>query len=78
MEKLSKNNPIYNLNMAFKTAEEKLGICKLLDPEDVYTENGIPDGKFPTRISISKYFKTFSNSRKIDHHIRRHILSLLQ
>jgi hypothetical protein len=31
--------------MAFKTAEEKLGICKLLDPEDVYTENGIPDGK---------------------------------
>lgn len=45
IEKLSKTNPIYNLNMAFKTAEEKLGICKLLDPEDVYTENGIPDGK---------------------------------
>lgn len=45
IEKLSKNNPINNLNLAFKTAEEKLGICKLLDPEDVYTENGIPDGK---------------------------------
>lgn len=42
IEKLTKNNPIHNLNLAFKTAEEKLGICKLLDPEDVYTEKEFP------------------------------------
>ena len=42
------------MNFAFKTAEEKLGICKLLDPEDVYTENGIPDEK-----SIITYVVTY-------------------
>lgn len=56
IEKLSKTNPIYNLNMAFKTAEEKLGICKLLDPEDVYTENGIPDGTLSPSSEFSQKF----------------------
>jgi len=31
--KLSKANPISNLNNAFNTAEEKLGIASLLDAE---------------------------------------------
>ncbi|KAG0433098.1 hypothetical protein HPB47_020249 [Ixodes persulcatus] len=32
-EKLSKSNAIYNLNNAFNTAEQKLGLTRLLDPE---------------------------------------------
>ena len=31
--KLSKNNPNYNLNNAFNVAEEKLGLTRLLDAE---------------------------------------------
>jgi spectrin beta len=34
-EKLSRNNPIQNLNLAFDVAENKLGLTKLLDAEDV-------------------------------------------
>lgn len=32
-EKLSKSNPMYNLNNAFNVAEDKLGLVKLLDAE---------------------------------------------
>uniref|UniRef100_A0A4W3I115 Spectrin beta chain n=1 Tax=Callorhinchus milii TaxID=7868 RepID=A0A4W3I115_CALMI len=42
-KKLKKSNPIHNLQQAFNVAEQKLGVTKLLDPEDVYTEN--PDEK---------------------------------
>lgn len=35
IEKLSRNNPIQNLNLAFDVAENKLGLTKLLDAEDV-------------------------------------------
>ncbi|XP_048831695.1 spectrin beta chain, erythrocytic isoform X1 [Brienomyrus brachyistius] len=41
--KLKVSNPIHNLQQAFNVAEQKLGITKLLDPEDVFTEN--PDEK---------------------------------
>lgn len=34
-EKLNRNNPIQNLNLAFDVAENKLGLTKLLDAEDV-------------------------------------------
>lgn len=51
-EKLSKSNAIYNLNNAFSVAEEKLGLTRLLDPEDVYTDN--PDEK-----SIITYVVTY-------------------
>ncbi|KAK2826521.1 hypothetical protein Q5P01_020735 [Channa striata] len=40
---LKKSNPIYNLQSSFNVAEQKLGVIKLLDPEDVFTEN--PDEK---------------------------------
>uniref|UniRef100_A0A8C4TM46 Spectrin beta chain n=1 Tax=Erpetoichthys calabaricus TaxID=27687 RepID=A0A8C4TM46_ERPCA len=40
---LKKSNPIHNLQQAFNVAEQKLGVTKLLDPEDVFTEN--PDEK---------------------------------
>lgn len=42
-DKLTKNNPIQNLNNAFNVAEEKLGLTKLLDAEDVFVEH--PDEK---------------------------------
>ncbi|XP_034531254.1 spectrin beta chain, erythrocytic [Notolabrus celidotus] len=40
---LRKSNPTHNLQSAFNVAEQKLGVTKLLDPEDVFTEN--PDEK---------------------------------
>uniref|UniRef100_UPI00398F8911 spectrin beta chain, non-erythrocytic 1-like isoform X2 n=1 Tax=Pristiophorus japonicus TaxID=55135 RepID=UPI00398F8911 len=41
--KLKKSNATYNLQQAFNVSEEHLGVTKLLDPEDVFTEN--PDEK---------------------------------
>ncbi|XP_066147280.1 spectrin beta chain isoform X2 [Euwallacea fornicatus] len=51
-EKLSKSNPIYNLNNSFNVAEDKLGLTKLLDAEDVFVEQ--PDEK-----SIITYVVTY-------------------
>ena len=51
-EKLTKNNPIQNLNHAFNVAEDKLGLTKLLDAEDVFVEH--PDEK-----SIITYVVTY-------------------
>ncbi|XP_018330207.1 spectrin beta chain isoform X2 [Agrilus planipennis] len=51
-EKLSKSNPIYNLNNAFNVAEDKLGLTKLLDAEDVFVDQ--PDEK-----SIITYVVTY-------------------
>ncbi|XP_060790175.1 spectrin beta chain, erythrocytic isoform X5 [Neoarius graeffei] len=41
--KLQGSNPTHNLQQAFNVADKNLGITKLLDPEDVFTEN--PDEK---------------------------------
>lgn len=51
-EKLSKANPIHNLNNAFTVADENFNLHKLLDPEDVFTDN--PDEK-----SIITYVVTY-------------------
>ncbi|KAK8720528.1 hypothetical protein OTU49_013268 [Cherax quadricarinatus] len=51
-EKLSRSNPIYNLNNAFNVAENKLGLTKLLDAEDIFVEQ--PDEK-----SIITYVVTY-------------------
>lgn len=51
-DKLSKSNPMYNLNNAFNVAEDKLGLTKLLDAEDVFVEQ--PDEK-----SIITYVVTY-------------------
>ncbi|KAK9533937.1 hypothetical protein VZT92_009024 [Zoarces viviparus] len=40
---LTRSNPSHNLQSAFNVAEQQLGVTKLLDPEDVFTEN--PDEK---------------------------------
>ncbi|XP_022245252.1 spectrin beta chain-like isoform X3 [Limulus polyphemus] len=51
-ERLSRSNAIYNLNNAFTVAEDKLGLTRLLDPEDVFVD--CPDEK-----SIITYVVTF-------------------
>ncbi|XP_071530660.1 spectrin beta chain isoform X5 [Panulirus ornatus] len=51
-EKLSRSNAIYNLNNAFNVAENKLGLTKLLDAEDIFVEQ--PDEK-----SIITYVVTY-------------------
>lgn len=38
--KLTKSNPTHNLNNAFNTAEEKLGLTRLLDAEGMYVNQG--------------------------------------
>ncbi|XP_067895582.1 spectrin beta chain, non-erythrocytic 1-like isoform X1 [Heterodontus francisci] len=42
-KKLKQSNATYNLQQSFNIAEQQLGVTKLLDPEDVFTEN--PDEK---------------------------------
>lgn len=51
-DKLTKNNAMHNLNNAFDVAEDKLGLTKLLDAEDVFVEH--PDEK-----SIITYVVTY-------------------
>ncbi|XP_035827840.1 spectrin beta chain isoform X3 [Aplysia californica] len=51
-EKLQKSNAMHNLNNAFTTAEDKLGLTSLLDPEDVNVE-------FPDEKSIITYVVTY-------------------
>ncbi|XP_075692211.1 spectrin beta chain, non-erythrocytic 4 [Rhinoderma darwinii] len=51
--RLTKSNATYNLQQAFNTAEQQLGLIKLLDPEDVYTEN--PDEKSIITYVVSFY-----------------------
>ncbi|XP_062617855.1 spectrin beta chain-like isoform X5 [Saccostrea cucullata] len=51
-DKLQKSNALYNLNNAFEVAEEKLGLTRLLDPEDCNVE-------FPDEKSIITYVVTY-------------------
>jgi len=51
-EKLQKSNAMHNLNNAFTTAEDKLGLVSLLDAEDVNVE-------FPDEKSIITYVVTY-------------------
>uniref|UniRef100_A0A8B9YYS8 Spectrin beta, non-erythrocytic 4 n=1 Tax=Buteo japonicus TaxID=224669 RepID=A0A8B9YYS8_9AVES len=51
--KLTKSNATYNLQQAFNTAEQQLGLSKLLDPEDVSMED--PDEKSIITYVVSFY-----------------------
>uniref|UniRef100_A0A913I904 Alpha-actinin, sarcomeric n=1 Tax=Strongyloides stercoralis TaxID=6248 RepID=A0A913I904_STRER len=60
--KLSKNDPIYNLNLAFDIAEKHLDIPKMLDPEDmVYYAK--PDEK-SVMTYVSCLYHAFKNSHQ--------------
>ncbi|XP_051900167.1 spectrin beta chain, non-erythrocytic 4-like isoform X2 [Pristis pectinata] len=60
--KLQKSNSTFNLQQAFSVAEQRLGVAKLLDPEDVNTEN--PDEKSIITYVVS-YYHYFSKMKAL-------------
>ncbi|KAI4902273.1 hypothetical protein NFI96_016052 [Prochilodus magdalenae] len=60
--KLTRSNATHNLQQAFNVAEQSLGLAKLLDPEDVNTEN--PDEKSIITYVVS-YYHYFSKMKAL-------------
>ncbi|KAM6959480.1 LOW QUALITY PROTEIN: spectrin beta chain, non-erythrocytic 4 [Aplochiton taeniatus] len=60
--KLTRSNATHNLQQAFNIAEHSLGLTKLLDPEDVNTEN--PDEKSIITYVVS-YYHYFSKMKAL-------------
>ncbi|XP_050990622.1 spectrin beta chain, non-erythrocytic 4 isoform X3 [Labeo rohita] len=60
--KLTRSNATHNLQQAFNIAEQSLGLTKLLDPEDVNTEN--PDEKSIITYVVS-YYHYFSKMKAL-------------
>ncbi|MEQ2175952.1 Spectrin beta chain, non-erythrocytic 4, partial [Goodea atripinnis] len=60
--KLTRSNATHNLQQAFNVAEHHLGLTKLLDPEDVNTEN--PDEKSIITYVVS-YYHYFSKMKAL-------------
>ncbi|XP_076845121.1 spectrin beta chain, non-erythrocytic 4 isoform X1 [Brachyhypopomus gauderio] len=60
--KLTRSNATHNLQLAFNVAEQSLGLTKLLDPEDVNTEN--PDEKSIITYVVS-YYHYFSKMKAL-------------
>uniref|UniRef100_A0A7N8X600 Spectrin beta chain n=1 Tax=Mastacembelus armatus TaxID=205130 RepID=A0A7N8X600_9TELE len=60
--KLTRSNATHNLQQAFNVAEQHLGLTKLLDPEDVNTEN--PDEKSIITYVVS-YYHYFSKMKAL-------------
>ncbi|VDI28102.1 Hypothetical predicted protein [Mytilus galloprovincialis] len=61
--KLSKENPLKNLNIAFNVAEQHLDIPKLLDPKDII-EPDKPDEK-SIMTYISSFYHAMSGEPKV-------------
>jgi len=61
-DSLDKNNKIANLALAIRTAEEKLDIPKLFDPEDI-AEVAKPDERSIITY-VASYFHAFTSSQK--------------
>ncbi|KAK0133782.1 Spectrin beta chain, non-erythrocytic 1 [Merluccius polli] len=59
---LRRANPTHNLQNAFNVAEQRLGVAKLLDPEDVFTEN--PDEKSIITYVVS-FYHYFSKMKQL-------------
>jgi len=60
-DSLTKEDPLGNLELAFKVAEEKLDIQRFFDPEDV----AVADDK-SMMTYLMQYFKAFSDSQKAE------------
>jgi actinin alpha len=62
--KLSKDNPIYNLNLAFDIAEKHLDIPRMLDAEDL-AWSAFPDER-GIMTYVSSYYHCFSGKQKAE------------
>jgi actinin alpha len=62
--KLSKDNPIYNLNYAFDVAEKYLDIPKMLDAEDMV--NSIKPDERSVMTYVSAYYHAFAGAQQAE------------
>ncbi|GFQ96041.1 alpha-actinin [Trichonephila clavata] len=62
--KLTKDNPIHNLNLAFDVAEKYLNIPRMLDPEDI-NSTPMPDER-AVMTYVSSYYHTFSGAKQAE------------
>ncbi|CAD5121858.1 DgyrCDS10324 [Dimorphilus gyrociliatus] len=62
--KLSKDNPLENLNLAFDVAEKHLDIPKMLDAEDMV--NSVKPDERSVMAYVSSYYHAFSGAQKAE------------
>lgn len=62
--KLSRDNPLYNLNLAFDIAEKHLDIPRMLDPEDMI--NTIKPDERSVMAYVSSYYHAFSGAQQAE------------
>jgi len=62
--KLSKDNPLENLNLAFDIAEKYLDIPRMLDPEDL-CNSAMPDER-ANMTYVSSYYHCFAGKKKAE------------
>ncbi|XP_064623747.1 alpha-actinin-like isoform X3 [Lineus longissimus] len=62
--KLSKDNPMENLNTAFDVAEKHLDIPRMLDPEDLV--NSVKPDERSVMAYVSSYYYAFSGAQKAE------------
>ncbi|XP_015125014.1 spectrin beta chain isoform X2 [Diachasma alloeum] len=67
-DRLSRANAIYNLNNAFNVAEDRLGLTKLLDAEDIFVDH--PDEKSIITYVVT-YYHYFSKMKQETVHGKR-------
>lgn len=61
-QKLSKDNPVENLNLAFEVAERQLDIPRMLDAEDMV--NSVKPDERSVMAYVSCYYHVFSGAQK--------------
>lgn len=62
--KLSKENPLENLNTAFNVAEQHLDIPRMLDPEDMV--NSVKPDERSVMAYVSSYYHAFSGAQQAE------------
>lgn len=73
-EKLSKDDPMYNLNYAFEVAEKELDIPKMLDAEDMV--NQVKPDERAVMTYVSCYYHAFSSSQQAETAAKRILKAL--
>lgn len=73
-DKLSKDDPMYNLNYAFEVAEKHLDIPKMLDAEDMV--NQVKPDERAVMTYVSCYYHAFSSSQQAETAAKRILKAL--